>query len=276
MYVYPITHPRFRGYGQVLKNYDFSDLLQRLAALPVCDEGIVYEASVAQLEESAIKPSLENRGFGGLPIQIGYVGGNNKVLNCLEYHKTSEFNIALDDVVLVLGLQSDIENGRFDTGRCEAFLLPAGCGVELYGTSLHYAPMNTGADYRVACVLPRGTNGPQPVFAAQNEEDAMCAGSNKWLMAHPASDEAAQGRYIGLDGKHILSAGNDRLTITKELVRSITLASSKEVIIFFYGENVPQEEIDQLAQYFQKEFPLVDIGFVEGKQAVYDYIISLE
>lgn len=88
--------------------------------------------------------------------------------------------------------------------------------------------------------------------------------------------DVKKGDYIGLDGKHILSAGNDRLTITKELVRSITLASNKEVIIFFYGENVPQEEIDQLAQYFQKEFPLVDIGFVEGKQAVYDYIISLE
>lgn len=204
MYVYPITHPRFRGYGQVLKNYDFSDLLQRLAALPVCDEGIVYEASVAQLEESAIKPSLENRGFGGLPIQIGYVGGNNKVLNCLEYHKTSEFNIALDDVILVLGKESEIINGRFNTKHCVAFLLPAGTGVELYGTTLHYAPMNVSEDnYRVVCVLPLGTNGEKPSFEATDGEDMLCAGNNKWLLAHPASPEAKQGKYIGLEGKNI-------------------------------------------------------------------------
>ena len=44
MKVYPVTHRKFREYGQVLENYDFSDLLQRLAALPVCDDGIVYEA----------------------------------------------------------------------------------------------------------------------------------------------------------------------------------------------------------------------------------------
>lgn len=203
MKVFPVTDKAFAKYGQLLTGYDLEEFFTALAALPIPGEGIVYEPSVAVLEEKAVFADMGTRGFGGMPIQIGYVGGSNKTLNCLEYHKASEFNIALDDVVLVLGLQSDIENGRFDTGRCEAFLLPAGCGVELYGTSLHYAPMNTGADYRVACVLPRGTNGPQPVFAAQNEEDAMCAGSNKWLMAHPASDEAAQGRYIGLDGKNI-------------------------------------------------------------------------
>lgn len=139
-----------------------------------------------------------------MPIQIGYVGGHNRVLNCLEYHKSSEFNIALDDVVLVLGKQEKITNGSFDTSLCHAFLLPAGVGVELYGTSLHYAPMCDGVNgYRVVCVLPLGTNGDAPSFLASTAEDKMCAGSNKWLLAHPTSPEAKEGKYVGLTGENI-------------------------------------------------------------------------
>ena len=36
------------------------------------------------------------------------------------------------------------------------------------------------------------------------------------------------------------------------------------------------EEVQELADYFQETCPLVDVGFVSGKQAVYDFIISLE
>ena len=139
-----------------------------------------------------------------MPIQIGYVGRKNKILNCLEYHKSSEFNIALDDVVLVLGKQSEILDGKFDTSLCKAFLVPAGCGVELYATTLHYAPMNVAENgYRVACVLPFGTNGKAPQIEILNDEDKMCAGSNKWLMAHPESSEAGNGMYVGLIGENI-------------------------------------------------------------------------
>ncbi len=204
MKVYSINDPIFKEYGQVLENYDFTDLFKRLKEQPVTQQGIVYQASVPQLEESNVFLECENRGFGGLPIQIGYVGGDNKILNCLEYHKSSEFNIALDDVVLVLGKESQIENGVFDTADCKAFLLPKGAGVELYGTTLHYAPMNvTNDSYRVVCVLPKGTNGKKPEFNGKTVEDKMCLGLNKWLMAHPDSPEAKDGAYIGLKGANI-------------------------------------------------------------------------
>ncbi|MBE7043231.1 MAG: DUF4867 family protein [Ruminococcaceae bacterium] len=205
MKVYKVTAPEFKKYGQVLKGYDFSELFENLKKLDIPDEGITYEASVPGLESCNEKKLMENKGFGGMPIQIGYVGGNNKILNCLEYHKSSEFNIALDDVVLVLGIQSEIQDGMFDTSLCKAFLLPAGTGVELYGTTLHYAPMNVGADgYRVACVLPFGTNGTKPEFKTYTHEDKMCGGSNKWIMAHKDAPEAQKGTYVGLTGENII------------------------------------------------------------------------
>ena len=82
--------------------------------------------------------------------------------------------------------------------------------------------------------------------------------------------------YIGLADKHILSTSEDRLETAKELIRRITAQQHKDVILFFYGENVSEEELNALSQFLQEEYPMVDAGFIEGKQAVYDFIISLE
>ena len=73
--------------------------------------------------------------------KIGYCNGDNHKLNALEYHRSSELDIAQTDLILLLGMQQDIENGDiYDTSKVEAFLVPAGTGVELYATTLRYAP----------------------------------------------------------------------------------------------------------------------------------------
>lgn len=203
MKVYEVTSAEFKLYGKILEAYNFDEILQIAKKLPIPSTGIIYEASVSALEKCEIKKELENRGFGGMEIQIGYVGGTNRILNCLEYHKSSEFNIALDDIVLILGLESQIKDGCFSTDDCKAFLVPKGVGVELYGTTLHYAPMNIAENYRVLCVLPKGTNGAKPPFEEVNTEDKMCYGNNKWIMCHPDSSDAKNGIYQGLKGENI-------------------------------------------------------------------------
>ena len=175
-----------------------------LSKLDIPKAGIVYQPSVKELEEDKEFVKMFTRGFGGMSIQVGYVGGNNKMLNCLEYHKSSEFNIALDDVILVLGKQTEMDGETFDTSLCKAFLVPAGSGVELFATTLHYAPMNVSEKgYRVACVLPLGTNGDKPNLEVLDGQDRACAGSNKWLLAHPDSEDAKKDAPVGLIGKNI-------------------------------------------------------------------------
>jgi len=88
--------------------------------------------------------------------------------------------------------------------------------------------------------------------------------------------DVKKGDYIGLDGKHILTTDTDRVEAAKNLVRRITAQQRKDVIIFFCGQGVTPAETDALAQFLQTEYPMVDTGFVDGKQAVYDFIISLE
>ena len=149
----------FRKYGKVLKGYDFSSLLRAMRHTPV-PEDVVYVPSCEEMESLEVAKELQNKGFGGLPIQIGYCNGHNKKLNAVEYHRNSEINVAVTDLVLLLGCQQDIEEDfTYDTSKIEAFLVPAGTGIEVYGTTLHYAPCNTeDSGFQCVVVLPEGTN----------------------------------------------------------------------------------------------------------------------
>ena len=67
--------------------------------------------------------------------------GDNHKLNGLEYHRSSEINIAVTDMILLLGSQQDVGTDfTYDTSKVEAFYVPAGTVVEMYATTLHYAP----------------------------------------------------------------------------------------------------------------------------------------
>lgn len=104
--------------------------------------------------------------------------GRNTKLNCLEYHRDSEVNIGTDDFVLLLAKQDEIVDGKLDTTKIKAFRVPAGTVVEVFATTLHYAPCHVGVDkgFRVAVVLPKGTNEAKPSIIPVNDED-------KWLWA---------------------------------------------------------------------------------------------
>ena len=153
MNVYNVTDLEFKPYGQVLENYDFSEILEAAKNLPIPNDGIVYDASLPILENFKIKNEMQNRGFGGLEIQIGYVGGVNRTLNCLEYHKSSEFNIALDDVVLVLGLENQIVDGSFSTDNCKAFLVPKHTLVKMNAAIWHLAPLPATKEQLTAMII---------------------------------------------------------------------------------------------------------------------------
>ena len=209
MYIYSVYDAEFKAYGKVLEGYDTAALTEAMKKIPMPEKGVAYEPSIASLEACDIFPQFENRAYGGMPIQIGMCWGHNTKLNCLEYHRDSEINIGSDDFVLLLARQGDIEDGKVDTSLVMAFRAPAGVPVEVYATSLHYAPCeNTlGQGFRVAIVLPRLTNTEMPSFEPVNDEDRWMTARNKWLLAHPEADEARNGAHVGLTGVNIDIAG---------------------------------------------------------------------
>ena len=205
MKFYSVYDPEFKPYGQVLEGYDTAELCQAMMKIDLPQEGTAYEPGIDSLEACAIFPVLRDRAYGGMPVQLGMCWGHNTKLNCLEYHRDSEVNFGTHDFVLLLAKQDQIVDGVLDTALVKAFRVPAGVMVEVYATSLHYAPchVNAADGFRVAVVLPKGTNTEVPDFTPVCEEDKWMTARNKWLLAHPESNEAHSGAHIGLCGVNI-------------------------------------------------------------------------
>ena len=202
MKIQNVADDAFRRYGKVLEGYDFTELLKEMKHTPV-PEDVIYVPSVEEMEALPVAKELQNKGYGGLPIEIGYCNGHNKKLNGLEYHRNSEINVAVTDLVLLIGHQQDIEKDfTYDTSKVEAFLVPAGTGIEVYATTLHYAPCSVGDEcFRVTVVLPKGTNYPLQAEHADGEDGHLTA-TNKWLLGH-AEGGLPEGSPISLVGENL-------------------------------------------------------------------------
>lgn len=202
MQIYEVTDARFRKYGKVIRNIDFSALTEAMKKTPVPSD-VVYEPSIAELEALPVAKEIEKVFYGELPIQIGYCNGHNSKLNALEYHRSSEVNVAVTDIILLLGAEQDIEpDFTYDTSKVEAFLIPAGTGIEVYGTTLHYAPCGVdGNGFKAVVVLPKGTNTDLMTCHTKSFDDKLLTAKNKWLIAH--EEAGIEGAVCGLKGENI-------------------------------------------------------------------------
>lgn len=197
-----ITDEAFAKYGRVVNDVSFAGLVDALGNVEIT-ENTVYEPSVAELEK-AMRDTDRNILFGEADIQIGYCGGHNQKLNAVEYHRSSEINVAATDAILLLGSRVDVtDTYSYDTGLMEAFLVPEGMAVELYATTLHYAPCGVdGAGFMVGIILPKGTNYPLAKEHRHAGEDMLLAAQNKWLIGHPDAD-LPDGTWLGLTGENL-------------------------------------------------------------------------
>ncbi len=194
----------FRKYGKIIDTVDCTALIAEMAKTPAPENDVIYVPSVAELEALPVFADLRDRVYGGMPIQIGYCNGTNNKLNALEYHRDSEINVACTDLILLIGSEQDMEaDYTYDTAKVEAFLVPAGTMIEVYATTLHYAPCSVNGVFRCVVVLPKGTNEALTAYPEKNGEDALLFAVNKWLVAHPESGLEADGAFMGLKGENI-------------------------------------------------------------------------
>ena len=109
MQILSVNDDEFKKYGRVVDNVDFTELIQELKRTPI-PSGVVYEPAVKELEALPIRLDISSVVYGEMPIQIGYCNGHNSKLNALEYHRDSEINIAVTDMVLLLAKEEEIED----------------------------------------------------------------------------------------------------------------------------------------------------------------------
>jgi DAK2 domain fusion protein YloV len=87
--------------------------------------------------------------------------------------------------------------------------------------------------------------------------------------------EIKQGNIMGIGDKTILSVGDDIKTTTLELIKNLTDEDS-ELISLYYGEEVSEEDANELAQELMDSYPNLDIEVHYGGQPIYYYVLSVE
>ena len=180
-----VNDAAYKRFGKVITDIELGDMLQAMEATP-CPDDVVYVAY-----------------YGKLPIQVGYCNGHNSLLNALEYHRCGEVNVAVTDLIVLVGSLVDVaDDFTYDTAKVEAFFVPAGTAFEMYETTLHYAPCGVdGKGFKDVIILPKGTNADITKNPEATGEDRLLTAENKWLIAH--ADAKIDGAFNGLQGENI-------------------------------------------------------------------------
>ncbi|MBQ3355079.1 MAG: DAK2 domain-containing protein [Bacteroidales bacterium] len=82
------------------------------------------------------------------------------------------------------------------------------------------------------------------------------------------------GNFVGYYGKKILSASDNRLEAAKALCERLD-AASRDVLLVFFGQDVPEEEAEKLVAELTATYKNLEIMLNNGTQPVYDYIFVL-
>ena len=114
-----VMDKEFQVYGRVLP-LDTTAFTAAINAHKTIASGqVVYEPSVREFEQLPLYQQLAEKVYGELPIEFGHCSGWNEALNAVEYHRSSEVDIAATDLVLMVGRQQDIDytDNTYDTDR---------------------------------------------------------------------------------------------------------------------------------------------------------------
>lgn len=199
--IYDIESDEFSEYGRKIEDIEVCEILNAAKEIKLAAVGSNYEVSVEAFERSAAADLIRKKCFGELPIEIGYCYGHNNMLNAWEWHASSEINIAVTDMILILAKRSDFKEGRIDTKNAKIFYLKEGDVVEIYAASLHFWPCEvTEGGFGCVVALPKGTN----LLLEEEKEDLLLFKKNKWLISHVENAALIEkGVYAGIVGDNM-------------------------------------------------------------------------
>jgi len=193
-----VNSKEFSTYGRVIHGVDIAEILEEAKKIENKGSGSNYEPSVEAFEKLAIAGEIKTKFFGESRIQVGYCWGNNNYFDATEWHTSSEINIAVTDLVIIVGHVWEVENNTVDTSVFKAFYVPKGTVLECFATTLHYGPCEVNKDgFGWVVALPEGTNTP----LSGDYEDKLLWAKNKWLIAHVDNASLiAEGAVAGVRG----------------------------------------------------------------------------
>lgn len=199
--LYSVDSEEFKSFGRIIRDINTDEITAVAEKIERPESGSLYSPSEEAFEALDISNRISERFFGTLPTQVGYCHGHSNYLNACEWHSSSEINIAVTPLVLILGHVWDIENGKIDSSSFRAFYLPKGICVEVYATTLHFCPCEVEkSGFGCVVALPKNTNTPLDFEAS----DPLLFRKNKWIIAHNENKALIdRGVKAGISGKNI-------------------------------------------------------------------------
>ncbi len=87
--------------------------------------------------------------------------------------------------------------------------------------------------------------------------------------------EIREGNIIGIAEKEMIAAGDEVDEVAKKLVEKLVDEDSA-IITLFYGEDVTEEQAEELRGEVEEKFEDIDVELYYGGQPLYYYLISVE
>ena len=198
---YDVHDEAFASFGRVITCLDVSEIIAAAKNIPNPASGSAYLPSVEAFETLPVAAKIGRECFGTLPAQIGYCYGHNSLLDATEWHFSSEINIAVTPLALILGHVWDVKDNTIDSSQFKAFYVPAGTVIECFSTTLHYSPCEVQKEgFGWVVALPKGTN----TDLTEKVSDPLIFAKNKWLISHVDNRSLiADGAVAGVTGKNL-------------------------------------------------------------------------
>ncbi|SET00474.1 DAK2 domain-containing protein [[Clostridium] polysaccharolyticum] len=84
-----------------------------------------------------------------------------------------------------------------------------------------------------------------------------------------------QGNIMGIDDSRIAAVGESIKDTAKELIESM-LEEDSELVSLYYGEEVKEEEANELAEELMEAHSDIEVEVLYGGQPIYYYVVSVE
>lgn len=87
--------------------------------------------------------------------------------------------------------------------------------------------------------------------------------------------EIHEGDIMGIGDAGILAVGKERLQVAEDMVAEM-IDEESEIISVYYGEDISEEEAEDLSNKLSEKYPDCEVELNQGGQPIYYYLISVE
>jgi dihydroxyacetone kinase-like predicted kinase len=84
-----------------------------------------------------------------------------------------------------------------------------------------------------------------------------------------------EGQYIGLLNDDLVTASEDAEQVVRQVLERLD-PDDYEIVTIYSGQDVTAEQAEALAETVRHLYPHMEVEVLDGGQAHYDYVISVE